>query len=88
MANVMKKRLFIEGIIAFALFTVLMAFGTDTVESIHKGIWHALSDLGVGRTEAEILGACSVLWAVMWFSRAAVSFFFGLADKKSKKSEE
>lgn len=82
----MKKRLFIKSIIAFALFTVLMAFGTDTIESVHNGVWHALSDAGIGRTEAEIIGACTVLWAIMLFSRASVSFFFGLTNKK--KSEE
>jgi hypothetical protein len=71
----MLKRRIVEAICAFALFTVLMIAGTDTIESIYEGIWHVLSWIGLGRTVAEMISACTVLWAIGSFARGSVQFF-------------
>ena len=80
----MKKNV-IENVIAFILFAVLMIAGIDTIESVYKGIWHVLSDVGLGRTIAEMISACTVLWAVTEFARGSVRFFFGLTFEKSEE---
>lgn len=71
----MLRRRIIENVIAFMLFATLMIAGTDTIETIYEGIWHALVDIGIDRTASEMVSACTVLWAVVEFSRNSVKFF-------------
>lgn len=71
----MLRRRIIENFTAFILFAVLMIAGTDTIESVYEGVWHALNWIGLGRTVSEMISACTVLWAVVEFARGSVRFF-------------
>ena len=80
----MKKQ-FIYDVLGWALFAVLTIFGIDTIETIYKGMWHALNNIGIDREWSEMISAALVFYAVAMFAYRSVEFFGEHFPKKNKE---